>query len=47
MLTIILIVLVVMAFGGFGHGGYQRGWYGRDPYYEAPPSAGFGGGASG
>ncbi len=47
MLTIIIIVLVVLALGGFGHGGYQRGWYGRDPYYEPAPSAGFGGGCLG
>jgi hypothetical protein len=47
MLTIIVIVLVVLALGGFGHSGYQRGWYGRDPYYERPVNAGYGGGGLG
>lgn len=28
MLTILLIVLVVVALGGFGHSGYHRGYYG-------------------
>ncbi len=46
-MTLILIILIILAFGGFGHSGYQRGWYGRDPYYERPPSAGFGGGGLG
>ncbi len=47
MLTIILIVLIIFALGGFGHSGYQRGWYGRQEYYEPPPRAGFGGGCLG
>ena len=46
-MLLILIILAVIAFGGFGHSGYQRGWYGRDPYYQPPPAAGFGGGGLG
>jgi hypothetical protein len=44
MFTIILIVLVVLALGGFGHTGYRRRWYGG---YDRPqPVSGgwFGGG---
>jgi len=44
---ILLIILIVLAVGGFGHGGYQRGWYGRDPYYAPQRSAGFGSGGLG
>ncbi len=46
-MTLILILLIVLALGGFGHSGYQRGWYGRDPYYAPPRSAGYGGGGLG
>lgn|GEM_PF-1510667 len=46
-MLILFIILIVLALGGFGHSGYQRGWYGRDPYYAPPPSAGFGGGGLG
>ncbi len=43
MLTILIIVLVVLALGGFGHTGYQRGWYARPAYYEPRPAWGGGG----
>ncbi len=46
-MTLILIVLIILALGGFGHSGYHRGWYGRDPYYERPAYAGYGGGGVG
>ncbi len=46
-MLLILIILAVIAFGGLGHSGYQRGWYGRDPYYQPPPQAGYGGGGLG
>ncbi len=29
MLWAVLIALLVMAMGGFGHTGYRRGWYGN------------------
>jgi hypothetical protein len=48
MLWLIIIVLLVLAFGGFGHTGYRRGWYGN--YYnggEYPRSRGWLGGGFG
>jgi hypothetical protein len=47
MFTILLIVLIIAALGGFGHTGYRRGWYG-DGYYERPAGGGaWGGGGLG
>ncbi len=47
MFTILVIVLIVAALGGFGHTGYRRGWY-RDGYYERPAGYGsWGGGGLG
>ena len=45
MLTILVIVLIILALGGFGHSGYRRGWYGNG-YYDGPRS-GWGGGGLG
>ncbi len=28
MMWLIIILLLILAFGGFGHTGYHRGWYG-------------------
>jgi hypothetical protein len=47
-LTILLIVVLVLALGGFGHTGYRRGWYGGgygDP--GMPVRGGWGGGGLG
>ncbi len=46
MFTILLIVLIIAALGGFGHTGYRRGWYG-DGYYERPSGGAWGGGGLG
>ncbi len=47
MFTILLIVLIIAALGGFGHTGYRRGWYG-DGHYEQPAGYGsWGGGGLG
>lgn len=37
MFLIIVVILVVLAFGGFGHTGYRQGWYG-----SAQPTTGRG-----
>lgn len=45
MLWLIIIVLLILAFGGFGHTGYRRGWYGNN--YgggDYPRGSWFGGG---
>jgi hypothetical protein len=47
MLTILLIVLLILALGGFGHTGYRRGWYGGYNTYGAAPSGGWLGGGFG
>lgn len=44
-MTLLIIILLILAFGGFGHAGYQRGWYGNT-YYDAP-RGGWGGGGLG
>jgi hypothetical protein len=47
MFTILLIILIVFALGGFGHTGYRRGWYG-DGYVERSEGPGaWGGGGLG
>jgi Protein of unknown function (DUF3309) len=47
-LTILLIVAVVLALGGFGHTGYRRGWYGgSNQLGAAPRSGGWAGGGLG
>lgn len=43
MLTILIIVLIVAALGGFGHTGWRRGWYAQPVYYEPRPAWGGGG----
>lgn len=44
MLTLLIIVLLILALGGFGHTGYRRGWYGGG---YAGPDAPVGGGWAG
>jgi hypothetical protein len=42
---LLIILLLVLAFGGFGHTGYQRGWYGGYRGADVPRSGSwFGGG---
>ena len=46
MMWLIIILLLILAFGGFGHTGYRRGWYGgggRNAGYPRP-GGWFGGG---
>ena len=44
MLWLIVVVLLVIAFGGFGHTGYRRGWYGGyADYGQSRPGGWFGG----
>jgi Protein of unknown function (DUF3309) len=45
-MTILLIVLLILALGGFGHTGYRRGWYGPG-YNGGPRTGGWGGGGLG
>lgn len=47
MLTLLLIVLLIIAFGGFGHTGYRRGWYGAAGRGPAPVTGGWAGGGLG
>ncbi len=47
MITILLIILLIMALGGFGHTGYRRGWYGGYRQPGAPVTGGWGGGGLG
>ncbi len=44
-MTLLIIILLIVAFGGFGHTGYRRGWYGGG-YYDGPRQ-GWGGGGVG
>lgn len=47
-MLIVLIILAVIFFGGIGHTGYSRGWYGNGGYYDgAPPAHTWGGGGLG
>jgi len=39
-LTLLLVILVIVAFGGFGHTGYRRGWYGG---YNGPATGAWNG----
>jgi len=41
--TLLIIILLILAFGGFGHTGYRRGWYGNG-YYDQPRQSWGGGG---
>ncbi len=47
MITILLIVLIILAFGGFGHTGYRRGWYGAYNQPDTPMRGGWAGGGLG
>ena len=40
---ILIIVLLIIALGGFGHSGYRRGWYGRGYEPGAPVTGGWSG----
>jgi hypothetical protein len=44
---IVIIVLIILAFAGFGHSGYRRGWYGRGYEPGTPMRGGWGGGGIG
>lgn len=47
MFTILLIVLLIMALGGFGHTGYRRGWYGGNGSFDGQARGGWHGGGLG
>jgi len=43
-LTVLLLILLLLAFGGFGHTGYRRGWCGG---YNGPATGSWNGGLLG
>ena len=46
-LAILIIILLILALGGFGHTSYRRGWYGAHGGPAGGPAGGWGGGFMG